>query len=151
MAGNDSRLGTANGDRDRDSERRQGQQREWQQGRRQQTATGTAITNSDRYCDGERRRGQRRRTAAGTATAMRRLVHAQQRALPVPKANLSEKRSGRVSGHGGPDSGRGRGRFEENRHNLKSEGKRKRRRRTGARRRVQVGENVASERKEARF
>ena len=55
---------------------------------------------------------------------MQRLVHAKQRALPVRRAKLSEKRSSRVSGHGDPDSDRGRGRFEESGRNLKSGRKR---------------------------
>ena len=41
---------------------------------------------------------------------------AKQRALSVPKAYLSEKRGGRVYGHRGPGSSRGRGLLGENRH-----------------------------------
>ena len=50
------------------------------------------------------------------ATAMRRLVHAKQKALPVPKANLSEECGGHVCGHRAPGSGQGRGRLGESRH-----------------------------------
>ena len=45
------------------------------------------------------------------ATAMRRLAHVKQKALPVPKANLSEECGGHVCGHRAPGSGQGRGRL----------------------------------------
>ena len=50
------------------------------------------------------------------ATAMRRLVHAKQKVLLVPKENLSEERGGHVCGHRAPGSGQGRGRLGESRH-----------------------------------